>query len=216
MRGEVYNILKEWIIFGKLEPEKKISVLDLAEMLGISRTPIREALLKLEDNEFITSKSNSYTKVAPINVDSATDVYNIMIALEVIAIKGATKNMNTNDEYHLKNINEEIRKAIIDRDFKLALELDTKLHEYIVIVSGNKELGKSISYIEDKILRLEYSYLKNIKTEKVYDYSNIIEYLELKKEDEAVIALEMVWKKRLELTLEQSKQIRTTLSKSRI
>lgn len=75
MRDEVYRTLRNWIITGKLKPETKLKDKDLSETLGISRTPIREALLRLEDDGLVITKANRWTLVAPIELKEAENLY---------------------------------------------------------------------------------------------------------------------------------------------
>jgi DNA-binding GntR family transcriptional regulator len=66
MRDDVYSRLRDWIITGTLEPGEKLRDADLAEQLGVSRTPVREALRRLEDEGLIETKQNAWTRVAPV------------------------------------------------------------------------------------------------------------------------------------------------------
>lgn len=89
MKDEVYNRLREWIITGELEPGAKLRDQDLSETLGISRTPIREALLRLENDGLVVTKANRWTLVAPIDLEEAESIYSIVWTLESLAMEQA-------------------------------------------------------------------------------------------------------------------------------
>ena len=69
IKDEAYDRLNRLIVTGELKPMEKINIKFLSEKLGISRTPLREALLRLENDGLIISKANRWTMVAPININ---------------------------------------------------------------------------------------------------------------------------------------------------
>lgn len=87
IKDEVYDKLSNWIITGYLEPETKININDLSTSLGTSRTPVREAILKLENEGLIISKANRWTIVAPIDLDSSYYTYSVVASLEMLALE---------------------------------------------------------------------------------------------------------------------------------
>lgn len=83
IKDEAYERLNRLIVTGELAPMTKIKIADLSEKLGISRTPLREALLRLENDGLIISKANRWTMVAPINMADAQNIYPIISSLSV-------------------------------------------------------------------------------------------------------------------------------------
>ncbi|GAJ98962.1 transcriptional regulator, GntR family [Geomicrobium sp. JCM 19055] len=157
MRDHAYQIIKDAIITGELEPQRKLKDVELSDELGISRTPVREAMLKLEDEGFIVSKRNSYTMVAPIDVEEAKDVYHIVIALESLALSDALHASPT-EIAKLEEVNDNYKQAINANDAKQCLHYDIQFHSELVSLSTNQELIKMLGTIKDKILRIESSY----------------------------------------------------------
>ena len=86
VKDEAYHILHDQIINGELKPYTQLKISDLSIELGISRTPIREAILRLENEGLVVSKANKWTMVAPIKVDSLKDIYEIVCELESYAL----------------------------------------------------------------------------------------------------------------------------------
>ncbi|GAK09473.1 GntR family transcriptional regulator [Geomicrobium sp. JCM 19038] len=157
MRDHAYHIIKDAIISGDLEPQRKLKDAELSDELGISRTPVREAMLKLEDEGFIVSKRNSYTMVSPINIEEAKDVYHIVIALESLALSDAIR-ASAEEVAKLEEINDNYKHAIENNDAKQCLHYDIQFHRALVNLSSNQELIKMLGTIKDKILRIESSY----------------------------------------------------------
>src|SRR5262245_3703602 len=87
VREEAYQLLRNWIVEGKRKPGQKLRDKELAEQLGASRTPIREALLRLEDEELVQTKPNSATIVSPIDSHDAYHLYSIVWSLEKLALE---------------------------------------------------------------------------------------------------------------------------------
>lgn len=156
--------LKNAIISGELEPEMKIKDKELSEQLGISRTPIREAMLRLEDEEFIISKPNSFTMVAPINITEVKEIYSIVIALESLALQEAFIHSTPSQLKQLEDINNLYKKAIEESSAKKCLTYDMEFHAHIVGMSKNKELEKLLTKLKDKIIRVESFYFQDRKS----------------------------------------------------
>src|SRR5579862_8519687 len=88
-REEVYGKLQGWVIDGTLAPSEVLHDARIAQLLGVSRTPVREALRRLEDEGFVQTALNRWTRVAPIDLVAALEVYSIIEVLEVFALEQA-------------------------------------------------------------------------------------------------------------------------------
>ena len=88
-REEVYGRLRAWIIDGRLRPGELLRDQDIAATVGVSRTPVREALRRLEDEGLVETALNRWTRVAPIDVGKAAEIYAIVEALELFALETA-------------------------------------------------------------------------------------------------------------------------------
>ena len=85
MRDQAYAQLRDAILDGTLEPGEQLKDAELAEWLGLSRTPIREAVARLEEYGIVETKPNSYTRVAPLSARDARDAFTVYAALEALA-----------------------------------------------------------------------------------------------------------------------------------
>lgn len=111
IKDEAYDLISKKIISGELKPKSKIRINELSEALGISRTPVREAILRLEDEGLILSKANRWTMVAPIDVDETLNIYPIISSLEKLALELGFSNVNDEIIENLEYINENIKKV---------------------------------------------------------------------------------------------------------
>lgn len=195
MRNNAYEIIKNAIISGDLKPGMKIKDKELSEQLGISRTPIREAMLRLEDEELIISKPNSFTMVAPINITEVKEIYSIVIALESLAIQEALIHSNHSQLKQLEDINNLYKKAVEESNAKKCLTYDIEFHAHIVKMSKNKELEKLLIKLKDKIIRVESFYFHKAipKQKSIHEHDMIINGLRNKKYKEAVDMLRNNW-----------------------
>ncbi|QDI92685.1 GntR family transcriptional regulator [Salicibibacter halophilus] len=195
MRNNAYERIKNAIISGELKPEERLRDKELSEQLGISRTPVREAMLRLEDEEFIISKPNSYTMVAPIDVIEVKEIYSIVIALETLALEEAIKNPQLQDVEDLISINQDYKAAIEQGDPKRCLENDRNFHAQIVKMSGNNELEKLLTSVKEKILRVESYYFHNSvpKDESLQQHNVIIECIKNNELAQATNMLKENW-----------------------
>src|SRR5436305_13939589 len=110
-REEAYGKLRDWIIDGTLQPGETLRDQEIAQSLGVSRTPVREALRRLEDEGFIETALNRWTRVAPIDVAKTAETYAVIEALEVLALELAFPTLTRADLERLTEANRAMQKA---------------------------------------------------------------------------------------------------------
>jgi len=155
MRDQVYETLLDLIIHQKLAPEEKLLDHELSERLGVSRTPVREALRRLEDEGFVATAANQWTRVAPIDLTEANELYPIISALECLAISTA---MNLKDEAFiskLEEVNRNMDRAIKTGKASKVTVIDTEFHDVLCSGSTNKENAKILKNLKLKMRRTE-------------------------------------------------------------
>jgi DNA-binding GntR family transcriptional regulator len=160
MRDEVYNTLLEWIIEGKLRPGEKLLDTELAETLGVSRTPIREALKRLEDRDLVEAAANRWTRVTQITVDAAELIYPILWTLEPLAVYLAGPYLSQKDCTKLAQYNNELKQSLKAKDPVGASMADVHFHEIFVQQSRNLYLINIIADLKIKLRRLEVLYFE--------------------------------------------------------
>ncbi|WP_371470939.1 GntR family transcriptional regulator [Niallia circulans] len=111
LRDQVYEQLKSAIIHLELTPGEKINDKALAEQFGVSRTPVREAIKKLEDEGLIVTSPGSETIVSLIEVDQAMHALTVVAALHALAAKLASITLSSTEVEKMKAINNEFSEA---------------------------------------------------------------------------------------------------------
>ena len=196
VREEAYLKIRNWILDGTLAPGVKLRDKELAIELGVSRTPIREALLRLEDEGLVQTKPNSSTLVSSIDFHNAFHLYSIVWTLEKLALSQAFGAITETHIQNMEQANEKFLKQMQARNRLKALDADHDFHTIYVELSENKELEKVISEIKSKLKRLDLYYFDKIKNVTLsYDeHKQIINALKKKDLDAALNAVENNWK----------------------
>ncbi len=196
VREEAYLKIRDWILDGTFAPGAKLRDKELARDLGVSRTPIREALLRLEDEGFVQTKPNSATLVSAIDFHNAFHLYSIVWALEKLALTQAYGTIKPSDIQKMVHANEEFLRRMRECNRLEALEADHDFHSTYVQLSENKELQKVLSEIKRKLKRLDLYYFNKIYNAEISyeEHKQIIEALKNKDLEAALLAVEDNWK----------------------
>lgn len=153
LRDLVLEAIREAIIDGTLKPRERLMEIQLAEELGVSRTPIREALRKLELEGFIVMVPRKGAYVADISVKDITDVFEIRAALEGLAAVLAAERITNEELEEMERLLAEKAEAISKGDLERLVEADTKFHEAIYKASRNEKLAAIINNLREQIQR---------------------------------------------------------------
>ncbi|MGB9804170.1 GntR family transcriptional regulator [Desulfofundulus sp.] len=152
LRELVFESLREAIIQGRLKPGERLMEIQLAEEMGVSRTPVREAIRKLELEGFVVMVPRKGAYVAGISVKDIVDVFEVRAALEALAAGLAAERI-TDEEL------EELERALVktyevsSQDLDALVETDTRFHELIYKASRNERLIQIITNLADQIQR---------------------------------------------------------------
>ncbi len=157
-REEVYGRLRAWIIDGTLRPEELLRDQDIAATVGVSRTPVREALRRLEDEGLVETALNRWTRVAPIDVAKAAEIYAIVEALELFALGTAIRRLTSQDVTRMREANQAMRRAAELQDPAAAVIADESFHEVWIERANNRELSVLLRQFRIKLRRVELAY----------------------------------------------------------
>lgn len=188
-RERAYVQLQRWIIDGTLEPGEKLSDGELAEALGVSRTPVREALQLLEVQGFVEMHRGRDTRVTLIEQEDILKVYPPLAALQALAGELALPMIRADQIEALRNINAEFARMIDQHQPFRAMEVDEQFHNLIVDLADNPYVTSYISTLQMHIRRLKYVFLRQpvaLTRESVAVHAAIIEGFE--RRDSAAVA----------------------------
>lgn len=161
LRDMVFYKLREAILKGEIAPGSRLMEISLAEKLGVSRTPIREAIKKLEQEGLVIMIPKKGAKVADITEKDLKDVLEVRCALEELAVSIACKNCTESMVRALrKNIADFRVNMNTNKTEKLA-QLDIEFHDIILKSSNNKVLIKLLSDLHEQMYRFRFEYLKD-------------------------------------------------------
>jgi DNA-binding GntR family transcriptional regulator len=141
---EVYAALREAIIRLELPPGSPLSPKDLAQQLGVSVTPVREALLKLADEGLIEVYPQSGTYVTRINLSEACEFNFMRTSLECATVRVAAQKITPEQVDELRRLIAEQRRIAVVGPFDAFLELNDQFHRRIIEISGYKRFWKTV------------------------------------------------------------------------
>ena len=140
LRDEVRERLMEDILSGRLQPGERIVETRVAKELGLSQTPVREALRDLELLGFVVTSAFRGATVRRVSPEDWAEIYPIRAALEGVAARAAAARISDEDVYRLRGLVEAMRSASQRGDKHATISADIEFHSHIVELSGNRVL----------------------------------------------------------------------------
>jgi DNA-binding GntR family transcriptional regulator len=153
LREVVFETLREAIIGGILGPGERLMEAQLAEELGVSRTPVREAIRKLELEGFVAMIPRRGAYVAGISLKDITDVFEVRGALEALATVLAAERITEKELEELERILVRKAELIEQQNIPLFIESDIKFHEILYQSSRNQRLIQILTNLQDEVHR---------------------------------------------------------------
>ena len=163
LRDVVFNTLREAILKGELKPGERLMGLQLASKLGVSRTPIREAIRMLEQEGLAVTMPRKGAEVAKMTLKDMEDVLEVREALDELAAKIACKKISDEQLANLKTIKDEFKRSMDSGDVKKIAEEDVKFHDAIYEATNNAKLVSMMNNIREQMYRYRVEYLKDPK-----------------------------------------------------
>lgn len=152
LKGQVLNRLREYIISGKYRPGETLAAAKVAEELGVSRTPVREALQALEAEGLVRTVPNKGVVVEGITDSEVEDIFTIRLALEALAARWAAQHLTPEELAELGEIIELMEFYTGRHDVEQVTKLDARFHHLIVNGSRSRPLkhalGGAVYYVQ--------------------------------------------------------------------
>ncbi|WP_312876358.1 GntR family transcriptional regulator [Paenibacillus agri] len=152
--------LKKWIIEGTLQPDEKLNDAALAAAIGVSRTPVREALQLLEAQGLVQMFPGKDTRVTTIDKDHISKLYAPLGVLHALAVETAAQRIEPEQIQQLRELNRLFTQSIKDKDLYQALEYDEEFHNLIMEIGDNPYIVSFCSSLQIHIRRFKYFFLK--------------------------------------------------------
>ncbi len=153
LRELVFEALREAIVKGVLKPGERMMEIQLAEEMGVSRTPVREAIRKLELEGLVAMVPRKGAYVASLSMKDIVEVFEIRGALEGLAAELAAERITPEELEELERFLLRINESIETKDLTLMVEVDTDFHSQLYRASRNERLSQVISNLREQIQR---------------------------------------------------------------
>lgn len=187
LRDVVFNTLRQAILKGELEPGERLMEIQLADRLGVSRTPIREAIRKLELEGLVLMIPRKGAEVAEITEKSLKDVLEIRRALEDLAVRLACEKITKEELKELKKAGDDFKKVLKSQDITEVAEADVRFHDVIYMATDNPKLIQLLNNFREQMYRFRVEYLKKaeVRPQLLAEHDEIIRYITEGNKEEA-------------------------------
>ena len=193
LRDVVFNTLREAILKGELKPGERLMELQLASKLGVSRTPIREAIRMLEQEGLAVTIPRKGAEVAKMTEKDIEDVLQIREALDELAATIACEQITKEELDELRHTMHEFEEHTKTADVKRIAEADVRFHDIIYQATGNPKLVSMLNNLREQMYRYRLEYIKDEKNYPtlIKEHSKIVEGLSNKDKARVTAAMHM-------------------------
>ena len=187
LRDVVFNTLRQAILRGELKPGERRMEIQLANKLGVSRTPIREALRKLELEGLVNMVPRKGAEVADITEKSLRDVLEVRKALEELSVQLACEKITEEEIEELKRVAERFKDTLDDQDVTKIAEADVAFHDVIYTATDNQKLILLLNNLREQMYRYRVEYLKKEEAypQLIAEHEELIDNISKRNKEEA-------------------------------
>ena len=188
LRDVVFNTLRQAILIGELKPGERLMEIHLADRLGVSRTPIREAIHKLEREGLVTIIPRRGAEVSQITEKSMNDVLEVRRALDALCVELACDRITEEGLKNLKDACDSFEQIVKTGDIKKIAQADVALHDIIVQATGNQRLIQLVNNLSEQMYRYRFEYIKDSSQHKTLMEEHRIIYQSILQKDKKTAA----------------------------
>lgn len=180
LREQAYEILRDELDKGELQPGSVIRQDEIARKLGVSRTPLREALLRLEQEGFVVIKPRSGITVRRLTEKDIRNLYQMIGALEASVLVTESNALTDEKIEKMRRHNEEGRAALTADDFDSYYTANLALHDSYLQLSSNRELVRAVTAMKQRLYDFprKRTFVKEWELASVDEHEDIISHLE--------------------------------------
>lgn len=161
LREVIFNTLREAIIVGELKPGERLMEVPLAEKMGVSRTPVREAIRKLELEGLVDMVPRKGAHVAELSIKDIINVLDVRKSLDGLATALAAERITEEELKELKHINSQFINYVEKENLQGSIKKDVEFHEIIYRSSRNDKLIQIVNNLREQVHRFRVIYLKD-------------------------------------------------------
>lgn len=179
LRVQVYNYLEQQMRLGNLEPGSLISVNTIIKELGVSRTPLREALLLLQEQGFVTIQPQRGVKINALTMDDVKYIYEILGGIESRIILSVFDNLRENEIGQMKALNDEIELALANGDIVSHNWANINFHGVFLGLSGNQRMLRYVKNLKMQLYDFpRRDFEKKWNANNVHQHRNFVQLIE--------------------------------------
>ncbi|MBC5636796.1 GntR family transcriptional regulator [Ornithinibacillus sp. BX22] len=192
-KESAYKQILHWIIDGTLYPGEKLNDTELAEALGVSRTPIRESLQLLESQGLVKMYPGKATQVTEVEKESIKDLLPPLAVLQALSTELAIDHISDKTISSLKNINQEFANALYQKDYHAALNIDEHFHQLIVDTANNTYISGIVENLQAHVRRLFFHNSIILSESSIEVHDTIIHHIENGDKEKASALMKQNW-----------------------
>ncbi len=194
LRENAYRWIRDAIVDGTLAPGERLNDAELADWLGVSRTPVREALTRLEETGLVQTKPGRYTMVSPLDLGAARAAQTVTAAMHELAVREAVPRLTADHIEAMREANGRFASALQADDVDAAITADDDFHGVAVLASANPALRTVLEQFTPVLRRLErLRFSSLIGRSSVAMHDRIIALCEARDVDGAAAAARANW-----------------------
>ncbi|MGU3500815.1 GntR family transcriptional regulator [Mycobacterium sp. C31M] len=194
LRDQAYVSIRDAIVNGTLAPGEKLRDPDLEQWLGISRTPIREAVARLETAGLVHTIPGRSTIVSAIDPHAVRNAQGVAAAMHALAVRTAVPAMGVGEFDAMRQANRRFAQAIKAKDPDAAIRSDDEFHQVAVQASRNDVIAQVLEQVTPALRRLEYLRFSSLSgRESIDQHDEIIDHCRRGDPDAAAAATEHNW-----------------------
>jgi len=181
----IYNYLKDAIIGNQLQANQRIIEKEIAARFGVSTTPVREAVLRLGAEGYISIDSHRKAVVREISIKEIKDIYTVLAHLDSFAAGEAIGHISNQAKAELHAMTQQMASACRDHDADAFLEINGEIHERIWAELPNQVLRRTLLDVHGQLLRYTHARIKAYRAPRIMEASlaehqDILEAIEKK------------------------------------
>lgn len=187
LREVIFNSLREAIIVGELKPGERLMEVQLAEKMGVSRTPVREAIRKLELEGLVEMIPRKGAHVAELSVKNIMDVLEVRASLDGLATGLSAQRITREEVEDLRHVNGQFSNYIEKGNLQGVVKKDIEFHDIIYRSSRNEKLMQLLNNLREQVYRFRVIYLKDLSNPKelLKEHTDILEAISLNDTEKA-------------------------------
>ncbi|MBO6113297.1 MAG: GntR family transcriptional regulator [Lachnospiraceae bacterium] len=159
LRDVVFNKLRDEILYGELKPGERLMEIAISERLGVSRTPVREAIRKLEQEGLVDMYPRRGAQVSGITEKALADALEARKTLETFTVNAACSRITKEQVDELKQANSDFKETIRTGGAAKIASADEKFHNIIIEAARNVRIAETLYNLKEQLFRYRYAYL---------------------------------------------------------